>query len=86
MSPDSFQNLSACRSLKDLRLQVKRLGLDAGRDAAQKRVLDLKFDPKGSTDLDKPKFGKEDPNNEPHHGGNTWAGGVRASCFRGTHH
>ena len=78
MSPDSFQNLSACRSLKDLRLQVKRLGLDAGRDAVQKRVLDLRFEPKGSTDLDKPKFGKEDPKNEPHHGGNTWTGGVRA--------
>ncbi|ETW77425.1 hypothetical protein HETIRDRAFT_156533 [Heterobasidion irregulare TC 32-1] len=71
--PDAIDKLAAI--LEHHGLQVKRLGLDAGRDAAQKRVLDLKFEPKGSTDLDKPKFGKEDPNNEPHHGGNTWAGG-----------
>jgi hypothetical protein len=47
-------------------------------DATQKKkVLDVKFEPK-KTDLDKPKFGKEDPDNAPHSGGNTWAGGVDA--------
>ncbi|KDQ56692.1 hypothetical protein JAAARDRAFT_207783 [Jaapia argillacea MUCL 33604] len=57
-------------------LAVKNLGLDAAREAARKQVLDLKFEPKGSTELDAPKFGKEDPNNQPHTGGNTWAGGT----------
>ncbi|CAL1709976.1 unnamed protein product [Somion occarium] len=57
-------------------LVVKRLGLDAAREAAQKKVLDMKYEPKGNTDLDKPKFGKEDPDNEPHTGGNNWAGGT----------
>ena len=27
-------------------------------------------------DVDSPKHGKEDPHNEPHVGGNTWAGGT----------
>lgn len=36
----------------------------------------MKFEPTGDTKLDKPKFGKQDPDNEPHSGGNTWAGGV----------
>ncbi|SPO39671.1 uncharacterized protein PSFLO_05152 [Pseudozyma flocculosa] len=37
------------------------------------------YDPKKagrSTDLDRPKEGKEDPNNEEHVGGNTWRGGT----------
>ncbi|KAN0062821.1 hypothetical protein ACQY0O_004641 [Thecaphora frezii] len=37
------------------------------------------FDPKKagrSTELDRPKEGKEDPDNKPHVGGNTWRGGV----------
>lgn len=62
-------------------LKVKYLGLDAARasatDALGKRVRDIKFEPKGSTSLNEPKYGKEDPRNEEHHGGNTWAGGVR---------
>ena len=58
------------------RLVVKNVGIDAAREAAKKQVLDLKFDPKGDTSLSHPKFGKEDPNNEAHTGGNTWAGGV----------
>lgn len=55
---------------------MKRLGLEAARDATQKKVLDVQFDPKGNTDGSSPKFGKEDPDNQPHAGGNTWAGGV----------
>ncbi|EPQ51988.1 hypothetical protein GLOTRDRAFT_132574 [Gloeophyllum trabeum ATCC 11539] len=57
-------------------LAVKQLGLEAAREAAKKKVLDLRFEPKGSTDLSAPKYGKEDPKNEPHTGGNTWAGGT----------
>ena len=57
-------------------LVVKRLGLDAARESTKKKVLDMKFEPKGDTSLSKPKFGKEDPANAPHTGGNTWAGGV----------
>ncbi|KAI0643818.1 AAA domain-containing protein [Trametes meyenii] len=57
-------------------LVVKNLGIGAAREAAQKKVLDVKFEPKGSTSLSEPKFGKVDPDNEAHTGGNTWAGGV----------
>lgn len=60
-------------------LAVKSLGITAAREAAKKQVLDLKFEPKGDT-ISEPKFGKEDPNNEAHTGGNTWAGGVSATC------
>lgn len=60
-------------------LVVKQLGIEAARHEVQQKVLDVKFVPKGSTSLGKPKFGKEDPENQPHTGGNTWAGGVRAS-------
>ncbi|KAM5545989.1 hypothetical protein V8D89_000115 [Ganoderma adspersum] len=57
-------------------LAVKKLGIDAAREATKKQILDLKFEPKGDTSLDNPKFGKEDPKNEAHTGGNTWAGGT----------
>ena len=64
---------------------MKKLGISAAREATEKKVLDLKFEPKGDTSLNKPKYGKEDPNNEAHTGGNTWAGGVRhfhsPKCF-----
>ncbi|KAG6609345.1 von Willebrand factor A domain-containing protein 8 [Phytophthora cinnamomi] len=52
--------------------------------------LDLKVDgarvggpsiPK--TGLDTPKYGKDDPNNDPHVGGNTWAGGTGGSDTAG---
>ncbi|KAI0708684.1 AAA domain-containing protein [Earliella scabrosa] len=57
-------------------LAVKSLGISAARDAAKKKALDIKFEPQGDTSLSNPKFGKEDPDNEPHTGGNTWAGGI----------
>lgn len=57
-------------------LAVKNLGLDAARDAATKKVHDIEFDPSGNTDLDEPKEGEHDVNNQPHQGGNRWAGGV----------
>ena len=54
---------------------MQRVGLDAVREEA-KHIKNLAFKPSGSTDLKEPKFGKEDPKNEEHVGGNTWAGGV----------
>lgn len=51
------------------RLVVKNLGIGAGRDAAEKKVLDVKFEPKGDTGLSGPKFGKDDPENKAHTGG-----------------
>ena len=57
------------------RLPFKGLGLDAVREAGRSNVLDVQFEP-SSTELDQPKEGKHDPDNQPHEGGNTWAGGV----------
>lgn len=53
------------------------MGLDAAREAV-KKIQDVEFDPK-ETELGEPKEGKDDPNNEEHQGGNTWAGGVGSS-------
>jgi hypothetical protein len=39
-------------------------------------VKDINFEPKGATDLSEPKEGKDDPDNKPHVGGNTWRGGT----------
>ncbi|KAF9495262.1 hypothetical protein BDN71DRAFT_1447943 [Pleurotus eryngii] len=55
-------------------LKVPHLGLDAAREAV-KKIQDVRFDPK-ETELGEPKEGKDDPNNEEHQGGNTWAGGT----------
>ena len=63
-------------------MKIQHLGLDAARDAAKKKVKDIKFEPKGNTDLSGPKFGKVDPKNEEHSGGNTWAGGVSKAIMR----
>jgi hypothetical protein len=57
-------------------LVVKKLGLDAAREAVTKKIHEIKFEPTGSTDLGEPKEGDHDPDNEPHHGGNRWARGV----------
>ena len=56
-------------------LIVKNVGLAAAREQARK-VLDMKYEPK-NTSLSEPKHGKDDPENKPHTGGNTWSGGVR---------
>ncbi|KAI0315297.1 AAA domain-containing protein [Amylostereum chailletii] len=69
--PDTMEKLATV--LEHHGLRVHNIGLDASRESA--KVLDLKFEPK-ATDLSKPKYGKEDPNNAPHTGGNTWAGGT----------
>ncbi|KAI0827475.1 AAA domain-containing protein [Trametes gibbosa] len=72
--PETIAKLSAI--LDHHGLVVKNLGIGAGRDAAEKKVLDVKFEPKGDTSLSEPKFGKDDPENQPHTGGNTWSGGI----------
>jgi len=43
---------------------------------ARAKQLRAEYKPKGDTSLDKPKKGKDDPNNDPHVGGNTWRGGT----------
>ena len=43
---------------------------------ARAKQLRVEYKPKGDTSLDKPKKGKDDPNNDPHVGGNTWRGGT----------
>jgi len=49
------------------------LGLSAAREAVNKKVKDIQFDPK-ETSLNEPKEGKHD--DKEHSGGNTFAGGV----------
>ncbi|KAI0089424.1 AAA domain-containing protein [Irpex rosettiformis] len=56
-------------------LVVKRLGIEAAREGGRKKILDVKYEPK-NTELSEPKHGKDDPKNESHEGGNTWAGGT----------
>ena len=48
------------------------------------KPLDMQFDPQ-ETSLDKPKHGQEDSSGVAHAGGNTFAGGVRISCFSSSH-
>ncbi|KAI0703059.1 AAA domain-containing protein [Cytidiella melzeri] len=55
-------------------LIVKYLGIEAAREGTRKRVLDVTYQPK-NTSLSEPKHGKDDPKNEEHVGGNSWAGG-----------
>lgn len=76
MGASVYPYLLCLTQLFHVRLAAKRLGLDAARKASQKRVKDIKFEPKGDTKLSEPKYGKDDPKNAPHSGGNTWAGGV----------
>ncbi|PWN52041.1 hypothetical protein IE53DRAFT_367543 [Violaceomyces palustris] len=75
-------------TLRKRKLDVEDLDVDKLRESSAKGRDGLKiqfdqakqdFDPEKegrSTDLDKPKLGKEDPDNNPHVGGNTWRGGT----------
>jgi hypothetical protein len=67
-------------------LAVKKLGLDAAREATTRRIHDIGFEPTGNTDLSEPKEGEHDADNEPHHGGNRWAGGVSSFNTSGRAH
>lgn len=69
-------------SLEQVTEVLQRNGLDIATYAAdemalvrKKRELQVTLQTKSGKDVSAPKHGKEDPNNEPHHGGNTWAGG-----------
>ena len=55
---------------------MQQLGLDAARESGNKKRNEVKFEPKGKDQLKGPKKGREDPNDEEHSGGGTWAGGV----------
>ncbi|PCH36867.1 hypothetical protein WOLCODRAFT_167155 [Wolfiporia cocos MD-104 SS10] len=72
--PDTIEKLNEI--LDHHGLAVKRLGLDAARDGSDKKILELQFEPEGDTELNGPKFGKDDPQNKAHSGGNTFAGGT----------
>lgn len=65
--------------LRRHKLGVDRVGLDAVRAIGEpgeekKPGVVVEFEPKGSTELSEPKFGKVD--DKEHVGGNTWAGGT----------
>ncbi|KAJ8310233.1 hypothetical protein KUTeg_012098 [Tegillarca granosa] len=47
------------------------------------KPLQVTYDRKSGRKADGPKHGKVDPNNEPHVGGNTWAGGTGGSNTAG---
>ncbi|KAH7919391.1 hypothetical protein BV22DRAFT_1199497 [Leucogyrophana mollusca] len=72
--PDTIDKLADI--LRHHGLEAGNLGLDAAREATEKKILDLKFDPTGSTELNAPKEGEHDAKNDPHVGGNRWAGGT----------
>ncbi|KAJ6597514.1 AAA domain-containing protein [Mycena vulgaris] len=69
--PETIEQLAAI--LEHHGLGVPHLGLAAAREAAVKKIKDVKFEPK-NTELGEPKEGDHD--DKEHHGGNKWAGGT----------
>ncbi|KAJ7050407.1 AAA domain-containing protein [Mycena amicta] len=69
--PETIDQLAAI--LERHGLSVPHLGLDAAREAATKKIKDVKFEPK-NTELGEPKEGDHD--DKEHSGGNRWAGGT----------
>ncbi|KAJ0176447.1 hypothetical protein K1T71_007626 [Dendrolimus kikuchii] len=51
-------------------------GVLQGRSKEALKKLQMTIDRVSGKDVSSPKHGKEDPDNEPHVGGNTWAGGT----------
>ncbi|XP_059052100.1 von Willebrand factor A domain-containing protein 8 [Achroia grisella] len=51
-------------------------GVLEGRSKEALKKLQMTIESKSGKDVSSPKHGKEDPDNEPHVGGNTWAGGT----------
>ncbi|RLN95927.1 hypothetical protein BBJ28_00014037, partial [Nothophytophthora sp. Chile5] len=75
---------------RESELWKQMFGREDAEGGADSTLLELRVDgarvggpstPK--TGLDAPKYGKEDPNNDPHVGGNTWAGGTGGSDTAG---
>ncbi|KAJ7173000.1 AAA domain-containing protein [Mycena crocata] len=69
--PETIEQLAAI--LRQHGLSVPHLGLAAAREAAAKKIQDVKFEPK-NTELGEPKEGEHD--DKEHSGGNKWAGGT----------
>ncbi|KAJ6624725.1 AAA domain-containing protein [Mycena sp. CBHHK59/15] len=69
--PETIEQLAAILNHHGLR--VPNLGLAAAREAATKKIQDVKFEPK-NTELGEPKEGEHD--DKEHQGGNKWAGGT----------
>ncbi|KAJ7224765.1 AAA domain-containing protein [Mycena rebaudengoi] len=69
--PETIEQLAAI--LTHHGLSVPHLGLAAAREAASKKIQEIKFEPK-STELSEPKEGEHD--DKEHSGGNKWAGGT----------
>ncbi|KAJ7165324.1 AAA domain-containing protein [Mycena filopes] len=69
--PETIEQLAAI--LLHHGLSVPNLGLAAAREAAAKKIQDVKFEPK-NTELGEPKEGEHD--DKEHSGGNKWAGGT----------
>lgn len=51
-------------------------GVLEGRSEEARKKLQMTIDRYSGKDVSAPKHGKEDPDNKPHVGGNTWAGGT----------
>lgn len=73
----------APESLEQVTEVLQRHGLDVAAYAQnelgalrRQRELQVTVESKSGKDVSAPKHGKEDPKNEPHVGGNTWAGGT----------
>ncbi|KPJ19943.1 Uncharacterized protein KIAA0564-like [Papilio machaon] len=51
-------------------------GVLEGRSKDALKKLQMTIERKSGLDVSSPKYGKDDPDNKPHVGGNTWAGGT----------
>ncbi|KAM3957572.1 von Willebrand factor A domain-containing protein c12.2 [Aphomia sociella] len=51
-------------------------GVLEGRSKEALKKLQMTIESKSGKDVSSPKYGKDDPDNKPHVGGNTWAGGT----------
>ncbi|KAF7342156.1 von Willebrand factor A domain-containing protein 8 [Mycena venus] len=71
--PETIEQLAAILAHHGLASHAPHLGLAAAREAANKKIQDVKFKPK-NTELGEPKEGEHD--DKEHHGGNKWAGGT----------
>ncbi|KAJ0396306.1 hypothetical protein P43SY_007156 [Pythium insidiosum] len=71
---------------QEMELWKQMFGVNSTGNQALELKVNSEIVARGSvprTGLDAPKHGKEDPNNDPHVGGNTWAGGTGGSDTAG---
>ena len=69
-------------AFKSQGLVINKIGASA-IDIKSSDDLAIKYGGKAPADIIDPKEGKVDPNNDPHVGGNTWAGGTGGSSTAG---